>query len=94
MRKGKIWDHLKRFVQITDPLEESFRLWLVEKGIAYEYHAPLDFYLPAFDLHVEIKAGYTDRLARQLKSVNGGDVMVLQGFESIEKFKRLIMWGS
>jgi hypothetical protein len=88
---------------MTSSLEKRFEGLLVEAGI--EFARPerldtdpttLDYYLPAFDLYVELKGYHTPRLARQLERVpRRSSVLVLVGPQSVAAFfhfaQRLVM---
>ena len=50
----------------------------------------LDFYLPAFNLYVEIKGFHSERIARQLSKVpEKATAIVLQGPNAVRDFARL-----
>ncbi len=42
----------------------------------------LDFYLPIYDLHIEVKGGETPRIAKQL--ARDPNVIVVQGRKSVQ----------
>ena len=78
-------NHLKVIKQRTGdcPLERLVAHALDLAGIKYltdfegKSPAHLDFYLPDYDIYLEIKGGYSPRIARQLK--RAPNVIVLQG---------------
>ena len=82
---------------MDDPIEQAFIKMCLELGIKYTRpeHAGgrIDFYLPAFDLYVEVKAWPTPRIVAQLESVEAGKnaAMVLVGMESIRALRQLLM---
>jgi hypothetical protein len=83
---------------MTDPLELKFEAWLIGQGVKYNrperLHSDptqLDFYLPDFDLYVEIKRFHTPRLTNQLALVpSTSNAMVLMGNKAIDAFINLI----
>ena len=87
--------HVKPANPKDDPLEHNFEAILVSLGV--DYTRPerdgdhLDFYLPDFDLAVEVKAAPTKRLHRQLTASRHGDVLVLVGFDAVEKFRQFLV---
>ena len=65
----------------ADPIESAVAEVLHECGVNYEYPSNgLDFYLPDFDVHIECKQFYTDRISDQLQRAE--DVIVVQGRKS------------
>ena len=48
----------------------------------------LDFYLPDFDVFIEVKQFHTDRVNKQLTSQE--NVILIQGKKSIEMLKKLL----
>lgn len=83
---------------MTSPLEKQFVALLDEFSIEYlrpeqDVTIPtnLDFYLPDFDLFVEIKCFHSDRISRQLSSVpHRSNALVIMGPQSITAFRRFI----
>jgi hypothetical protein len=73
------------------PRELLFERLMVERGIRCErpeiHGGRVDFYLPDYDLAVEIKGGWTDRLKDQISGYD--DVLVLIGFDAVRKFAAL-----
>lgn len=70
---------------MTDPLELYLAVALDEAGIAYqrEGQSPcnLDFYLPAFDLHIEVKQMHSERISAQM--ARAPNVIAVQGWGSV-----------
>jgi hypothetical protein len=51
----------------------------------------LDFYLPDFDLYIEVKQFHTDRITRQLAAVpDRKTAIMLMGPSAISDFERLV----
>lgn len=82
---------------MTDPLEKKMAAILERSGIEFtrperDRNDPtnLDFYLPAFDVYIEVKQFHSDRIARQLASVpEKSTAIVLVGPSAIAAFERL-----
>lgn len=53
-----------------DPMEETFERWLLDNDIIYtrEDHGPtrLDFYLPDYDVYIELKRFHSHRITEQM----------------------------
>jgi len=77
----------------TDPMERLTSTALRSAGIEFiTDHDPsspagLDFYLPRFDVHIEVKRFHSDRVMGQLRRAN--DVILLQGARAVEFFAAL-----
>ena len=75
-----------------DPVETTLERAFNEAGIEYRRADAnprhLDFYLPAFDLYVEVKRYHTDRTAKQMERVP--DIVVIQGMKAAVAFARMI----
>jgi hypothetical protein len=75
-------------------MERLIEAALIDAGIAYESDngggspANLDFYLPAFDLHIEVKRLHSDRIAAQMARAE--NVIVAQGKPAVEALARMI----
>ena len=80
----------ERAVRInTDPIENDVAVGLHKRGVGYDYpDNGLDFYLPDFDVHIECKQFYTDRITDQLQRAD--NVIVVQG-KKAAKFLREIL---
>lgn len=71
--------------------EEQFVAVLTELGVSYRRPAGrLDFYLPDFNLYVELKTYPCERLEGQLESVMPSPVMVLCGPDSVAAFREFL----
>lgn len=83
-------------MKTNDPIELEFMAMCDRHGITcirpQEWGSRLDFYLPGFDLYVEVKAYSCERLHGQLESANAGPcpVMVLVGLRSVKILEQLI----
>lgn len=70
---------------ITDPIEQIIIDGLVASGIKYytEYSGKtknLDFYLPEYDIYIEVKQFHSERINEQMSRAN--NVICIQGKES------------
>jgi len=70
-----------------DPLEEALADALRSAGVRFvrEGHGipvALDFYLPDFDLYLEVKRFHSDRIARQMSLAD--NVIAIQGQPAID----------
>lgn len=67
------------------PLEDAIRTTLRDCGIAFieEENNPtrLDFYLPDYDVHIEVKGGHSERSGEQLSRAH--NVILVQGVKSV-----------
>jgi hypothetical protein len=74
------------------PLENQVAEALTKAGVRFvrdsEESKNLDFYLPDFNIYLEIKGGFTKRIANQCK--RDANVIVVQGVKSTEFICRLI----
>mgnify|MGYP000246292980 CR=1 FL=1 len=76
MRKIHFADHLeKKIAAALDEVEIEF----VHESESKEQ--VLDFYLPFFDVFIEIKQFHTDRISRQMSSKD--NVIAVQGTKSV-----------
>jgi hypothetical protein len=79
-------------------LEKEIARRLDARDIEYErpeqlarHPTNLDFYIPEFDLYVEVKQFHTDRIASQISTVpKDSSVMVLVGPNSVDAFFRFV----
>lgn len=76
----------------TDPLEQQIEGALIAAGIRYEADyrnaANLDFYLPDFDVYLEVKRFHSDRIAGQM--ARAPNVIAIQGLDSVRFIVRLL----
>lgn len=81
----------------TDPMEQIIEAALLAQGIAYTTDhggsnpAGLDFYIPALDLHLEVKRFHSDRIAAQM--ARAPNVIAIQGQSAVLFMARLICSG-
>lgn len=78
---------------MEDPMERIIADALDAKGIRYVRDgqgdtANLDFYLPADDVHIEVKRFHTDRIAEQMS--RAPNVIAVQGEAAVRFFAALI----
>lgn len=79
---------------MTDPMEQLIADALSEAGIDYARGGEpgnasrLDFYLPLYDIHIEVKRLHTPRVAEQMSRAE--NVIVAQGKEAVEMLALLI----
>lgn len=76
-----------------DPLEQRVREALTEAGVHFvEEEDPrakrLDFYMPGFYVHIEVKQFHTPRVADQLQ--RAPNVILLQGLPAVALFTLLL----
>ena len=73
---------------MEDPIEKIVRegldaaeiVWMGENGT----EAKLDFFLPDYDVHIEVKQFHSDRIAEQMSRAT--NVIAIQGREAAEFF--------
>lgn len=77
---------------LTDPMERIIADALDAANIRYKTghggHAPLDFYLIDFDVHIEVKQFHSNRIAEQMS--RAPNVIAIQGRAAAEWFARRI----
>jgi hypothetical protein len=84
-------------MKLTDPVECIIQEALDEAGIVYltgdggENPAGLDFYLPAYALHIEVKRLHSDRIAEQMSRVQ--NVIAVQGIHAAQVLADFIRRG-
>ncbi len=75
-----------------DPMEEMVERWLLANGIAYrradDMKTRLDFFLPDFDVYIEVKRYHTPRINKQLE--RAPDVIIIQGKASMRFLEHLV----
>lgn len=72
----------------SDELEEKIGQALQEANILFTKNQRLDFFLPDFDVFIEVKKYHSDRSSSQLASEE--NVILLQGAKSISFFCKLL----
>jgi len=83
-----------RQLYFSDHLEKKLAIALDEAGIEFIYETEskeqdLDFYLPEFDVFIEVKQYHADRISRQMKSKD--NVIALQGKKSVDLFVTMLL---
>jgi hypothetical protein len=84
---------MEKKIHFGDGLEILLAQYLTDKGIEFIHESQdknikLDFYLPDFDVYIEVKRYHADRVNRQLALKE--NVILLQGKKSIEMFMSFI----
>ena len=77
----------------ADPMEEATARWLLRSGIRHERADAglgLDFYLPDFDLYIEVKRFHSPRIGEQMSRAE--NVIAVQGIKSFQFIDKLIFW--
>jgi myo-inositol-1-phosphate synthase len=85
----------KKVIHFGDDLEKQVADLLIERGVKFLHESQynkgqdrvLDFYLPDFDVYIEVKQFHTERSSGQLSSQD--NVILIQGRKSIEFLKQL-----
>lgn len=73
----------------SDELEKQIGDTLVKCGINFNRNQRLDFYLPDFDIYIEVKKYHSERSNSQLASQD--NIILIQGKKAIDFFcKRLL----
>ena len=80
-------------MKINNPQEIQIKEILESKGIEYIHESQnngsrLDFYLPKYNVYIEVKQYHSERSNSQLASQD--NVILIQGKDSINFFKVLI----
>jgi len=75
-------------------MEDRTERWLIAAGIRYRRDdqttngTQLDFYLPDFDIYIEVKRFHTNRIAEQMS--RGKNVIAIQGMDSLLLLEHLL----
>jgi len=82
-----------RNIHYADHLEKQIAEALNSLGIDFVHESEnkdqgLDFYLPKYDVYIEVKQFHASRIEKQMASRD--NVVVLQGKKSVELFKKLL----
>ena len=82
-----------RKIYFADHLEEAIAKALDSAGIDYVHESEnkeqgLDFYLPKFDVYLEVKQYHADRIARQMSTQD--NVIAIQGIKSIKLLVKML----
>ena len=83
-----------RKIYFADHLEKALAQAFDDAGIEYIHESEnkeqgLDFYLPSFDVYLEVKQYHADRIARQMQSQK--NVIAVQGIDSVKLIIAMIM---
>lgn len=70
------------------PLEDEVGRALERAGIKFSTNQRLDFYLPDFDIYLEVKRYDTPRVLSQLESQE--NIILIQGKKSVAAFVNLL----
>ena len=86
-------DEVEVLIYSLDPMERCVEKALVKAGINFVGENDprannLDFYLPDFDLHIEVKQFHSPRISGQMAKVP--NILVLQGLGAAEAFDRML----
>lgn len=77
-----------------DPMEAATAEVLALAGVRYHREhreSGLDFYLPDFDVYIEVKQFHSDRIAAQMSRRR--NVIAIQGLGSLDALKKLLLKG-
>lgn len=86
---------MDRNIHFADDLEKKVAEILDSIQIEYVHeseikHKPiLDFYLPKYDIYIEVKKFYSERAIRQLSGKD--NVILIQGIESVKFIQQLLI---
>lgn len=79
---------------MNDTVENAFIKLMWKYDISFDRPERIGgriyFYLPLFDMYVEVKAHSCERLHDQLESVSGRPVMVLIGVQSVRALDEML----
>ncbi len=83
-----------REIYFSDHLEKRLADALLEAGIEFVHESEskdqgLDFYLPLFDVYIEVKQFHAARISKQMSSKD--NVIALQGSKSVELFVAVLL---
>lgn len=78
----------------ADPMEENLAAWLRSHKIKFiraDAQIGLDFYLPDFNIYIEVKRFHSPRISDQMSRAK--NVIAIQGEDSIKFLKRAFVHG-
>lgn len=78
-------------MRTDDPMERGFAELCARAGIACQsddHRSGLDFYLPDFDVYVEVKQYHSDRIAEQMS--RRPNVIAIQGRTALAAFAKMV----
>lgn len=78
---------------MTDPIERIVMEALEQRGVAFVGENDsraryLDFYLPEYDTHIEVKQFHTPRTASQME--RSDNIIVIVGRKAAESFREML----
>jgi hypothetical protein len=78
----------------ADHLEKKIGDAFDSRGIVFTHESNVkkqgtDFYLPAYDVHIEVKQFYAERVIKQI--ADKPNVILLQGKDAVDVFCKLII---
>lgn len=78
-----------RKIHFADSLEERIAMALDIAGVAFVHESEnkkqeLDFYLPSYDVYIEVNKFHSDIIAKD-------NVIVIQGVKAVELFETILM---
>lgn len=69
----------------SDELEKQIGDALIEANIKFERkHQRLDFFLPKYDVYIEVKKYHSERVVKQLATQD--NVILVQGIKAVKLF--------
>lgn len=85
-------------MNISDPIEKMLAAAFDAAGIAYIHESEdvagltkgLDFFLPGFETHVEVKQFHSPRIAKQMSRAD--NVIAIQGRGAAASFVAMLNW--
>ena len=83
---------MPRHRELVDPVERAVADALDASGVSYvtdpRETRDLDFFLPDFDVYIECKQMFAERITKQMKTVD--NIIVIQGLGAALSFAQLI----
>lgn len=79
---------------MLDPMESAFEKMCCDNGIEFRRDdqtkdgSQLDFYLPKYDVYVEVKQFHTNRISEQMSRRH--NVIAIQGMGSLNALRELL----
>ena len=94
MKQRKIHTSDKLEIDVIDILNSKSVSFIheSEEGFPRKGNRTLDFYLPYFDIYIEVKANHTDRLYDQIKQyedLSNPNIIVVIGKSGVDFLKAL-----
>lgn len=76
---------------ITDPVKRIVADALDRVGVVYQTHnsLELDFYLPSYEIYIEVKQYHSPRISEQMS--RNPNVIAIQGIEAARAFADLLL---